>query len=231
MRERTLKLRKTEEQLAAELDAMTRLHRLALLSVSEDSLEPVLGEVVDVAIAVSGADFGTIQLLDAKSSDLRIVAHRGFPQWWLDFWDNTSKGRGACGTSLERGERVIVEDVEQSPIFAGTPGLEIQLRAGVRAVQSTPLFSRAGTPLGMFSTHYKKPQRPDERALRMLDLLARQAADIIERAQMLASLRESEDRLRALEAAGRREAEEGQKKAPGDGRERGGGRGAKQETP
>jgi len=43
MRERTLKLRKTEEQLAAELDAMTRLHKLALLSVSEDSLEPVLG--------------------------------------------------------------------------------------------------------------------------------------------------------------------------------------------
>jgi len=43
MRERTNKVRETEEQLAAELDAMTRLHKLALLSVSEDSLEPVLG--------------------------------------------------------------------------------------------------------------------------------------------------------------------------------------------
>jgi PAS domain-containing protein len=50
----------------------------------------------------------------------------------------------------------------------------------------------------MFSTHYKKPQRPNQRALRLLDLLARQAADIIERARMEASLRESEDRFRTL---------------------------------
>src|SRR3974390_1722784 len=144
MRERTNRVRETEEQLAAELDAWTRLHKLALLSVSEDSLEPFLGEIVDVAIAVSGADFGTIQLLDAKALDLRIVAHRGFPQGWLDFWQNVSKGPGGCGTALERGERVIVEDVEQSGIFIGTPGLEIQLKAGVRALQSTPLVSRSG---------------------------------------------------------------------------------------
>jgi PAS domain-containing protein len=33
----------------------------------------------------------------------------------------------------------------------------------------------------MFSTHYRRPQRPSERELRLLDLLARQAADLIER--------------------------------------------------
>jgi len=33
----------------------------------------------------------------------------------------------------------------------------------------------------MFSTHYRMPHQPDERALRVLDLLARQAADLIER--------------------------------------------------
>jgi GAF domain-containing protein len=92
----TNKLRKTEKQLAAELDAMTRLHKLALHSVSEDSREPILGEIVDVAIAVSGADFGTIQLLDTSSSVLRIVAHRGLAQWWLDFWQNVPKGQGSC---------------------------------------------------------------------------------------------------------------------------------------
>ena len=78
---------------------------------------------------------------------------------------------------------MIIEDIEQSAIFAGTPALDIQLRAGVRAVQSTPLMSREGKPLGMFSTHFKAPHRPDDHQLRLLDLLARQAADIIERAQ------------------------------------------------
>jgi two-component system CheB/CheR fusion protein len=198
-------LRESKRRLAREVDALASLHKLAMLSVNEADLTPILGEIVDVAMSVSGADFGNIQLLDPKSSDLQIRGQRGFPQWWLDFWERTSKGHGVCGTALERGERVIVEDVEQSPIFRGSRALEMQLKAGVRAVQSTPLISRSGRPLGVFSTHYKKPQRPDERALRLLDLLARQTADILERAQMTASLHESEDRWRALaESSGKR---------------------------
>ena len=41
-------------------------------------------------------------------------------------------------------ERVIVEDVTTSPIFAGIPALKVMLSAGCRAVQSTPLLTRAG---------------------------------------------------------------------------------------
>jgi PAS domain-containing protein len=94
--------------------------------------------------------------------------------------------------------RVIVEDVTLSPIFAGTPALAVPLAAGVRAVQSTPLVSRSGRPLGMFSTHYRVPRRPDERALGLADLLSRQVADIIDRARAEAALRASEERFRAL---------------------------------
>ena len=181
-------LRQAQDQLRADLEAMTRLHEIGSLFVREGDLGPVLVEIVDAAIAISSADFGNIQLLDAESSDLRIVAQRGFPDWWLKFWNSVSKGQGVCGTALERRERVIVEDVERSRIFEGTPALEIQRRAGVRAVQSTPLVTRSGKPLGMFSTHWRTPGRPDERSLRLLDLLARHAADITERAQNEAAL-------------------------------------------
>jgi two-component system CheB/CheR fusion protein len=209
-------LRESEARLAKEVDALTHLHKLAMLSVDGADPEPILGEIVDVAIAISGADFGNVQLLDPRSSDLRMVGHRGFPQWWLDFWDRALKGQGTCGTALERGERIIVEDVEKSPIFAGTPALEMQLKAGVRAIQSTPLISRSGHPLGIFSTHYKKPQRPDERALRLLDILARQASDILERSKMQESLRESEERFRAAAVPKRKETDGAEKKGPDD---------------
>jgi PAS domain S-box-containing protein len=191
-------LRESRKRLAIDLDAMTRLQKLSTLFVLEGDLEPILDEIVDTAIAISGADFGNIQILETESSNLKIVASRGFPEWWIDFWNSVSKGQGACGTALEHKERIIVEDVEQSPIFVGTPALEIQLNAGVRAVQSTPLMSRSGRPLGMFSTHYKTPHRPDDHALRLLDLLARQAADIIERKQS-----EEERQHLALELADR----------------------------
>jgi len=190
--------KKAEQELARDLDAMARLRKLGMLFVQEDNLEPLLTEIVDAAIAITGADFGNIQLIDPKSGDLRIAAQRGFPQWWLEFWNSVSKGRGSCGTALQRGERVMVEDVEKSPIFVDTPALDIQRKAGVRAVQSTPLISRSGEPLGMFSTHYRTPHRPDDRALQLLDLLARQAADMIERARAEEAMRRSREQLRSL---------------------------------
>src|SRR5262249_50688945 len=190
-----------EKRISVELDAMIRLHKLSALSVTEEDLERILGEIVDTAIALTGADFGNIQLVDPVSLALRIVAQRGFSELWVDFWNNGSEGLGSCGVSLKRGERVIVEDVEEGPIFAGA-ALEMLLKAGARAVQSTPLVSRSGKPLGMFSTHYRKPQRPDEDTLRLLDLLARQAADIIEHVQGIAMIRESEERLRLAMSSG-----------------------------
>lgn len=147
---------------------------------ASEELRKDLFDIVDSAIAIAGADFGNIQIFDPDTNSLNIVAHRGFPDWWIAFWNTVSAGRGACGTALERRSRVIVEDVETSPIFS-SEALEMQRRAGVRAVQSTPIISRSGRKLGMFSTHYAKVGRPDERALGLLDLLARQAADLIER--------------------------------------------------
>ncbi|HET8580628.1 MAG TPA: PAS domain S-box protein, partial [Nitrospiraceae bacterium] len=191
-------LRESEERLAADLDAMTRLQKVGTLFVREGGVPAVLDEIVEGAIAITGADMGNIQLLDARSGSLKIVAHRGFEQPFLDFWNTVHKGEGSCGTALERGERVIVEDVTRSPIFVGKPALEVMLEAGARAVQSTMLLSRSGRLLGVFSTHYRTPRRPDERALRLLDVLARQTADLIERAQAEAALRESETRFRVM---------------------------------
>jgi PAS domain S-box-containing protein len=199
-RERLLdEAREAEQRIAADLDAMSRLHRVSARFLPEDSaIEPVLGEIVDAAIAIAGADFGTFQLLDPTSPDLKLVVQRGFPDWWVSFWGTVSAGQGACGTALERGERVVVEDVTQSPIFRDTPALDVQLRAGVRAVVSTPLLTRAGKAMGMFSTHYRTPHRPDERALHLLDLLAREAADVVERAQTRQELQDREAMFAAM---------------------------------
>jgi PAS domain S-box-containing protein len=187
--------KRVEDDLAANLEVMTRLQHLGTLFVRDGKLSTVLSEIVEAATAIAGADLGSIQLLNPETGDLQFVAQRGFEQRWLDFWNTTAKGHGTCGTALERGERIIVEDVEASPIFAGKPALDIHRQAGVRAVQSTPLISRSGQLLGIFSTHYRTPNQPDTRRLALFDLLARQAADIISRAQADQELERTSNQL------------------------------------
>ncbi|OFY60489.1 MAG: hypothetical protein A2Y71_05385 [Bacteroidetes bacterium RBG_13_42_15] len=184
------------DRLAHDLESMTRLHILGTLLVREDGMHAALQEMLDVAIAIANADMGNIQLLDRQSGSLKIRVHRGFEQPFLDFWDSVLEGQGTCGTALEMGERVIVEDVSQSPIFAGSPALDAQLAAGVRAVQSTPLIGRSGNMIGMCSTHFRTPHRPDEQTLHLLDLHARQVSDIIERVEAEETLRLEKENFR-----------------------------------
>ncbi len=97
---------------------------------------------------------------------------------------------------MRSGERIIVEDVEKDPDFA--PMLHIMRNAGCRAVQSTPLIGRGGQPLGMISTHFRRPHRPDAQTERRLDLYMRQAASFVERCAHEEILRDSEERFRQL---------------------------------
>jgi two-component system CheB/CheR fusion protein len=191
-------LREAHDRLTADLEATNRLLKVGALFLHEGNLEPVLGEVVDAAISIAGADCGNIQIVDPATGALTIAAHRGLPAWWLEYWNAAPRDRGACGAALARRERVIVEDVERDPIFTATPGLAVQRRAGVRAVQSTPLLSRTGVPVGILSTYSGAPGSPPPRVLQFLDLLARQAADIIERVRGEHALKDSEARFRAL---------------------------------
>ncbi len=188
----------TEGLLRAELEAIMRLQKIGSLFATEDTLEPVLGEIVLAAIAVSGAAFGAIKILDTETATLRLAARKGFPECWADSSNAAPECHGASGEALKRGKRTIVEDIEKSPAFVGTPALKNMKKSGVKMIQSTPLINRAGTLIGVLSTHYRTRKLLDDRTMRLLDMLARQTADIIERAQMTEELRRSEERFRAM---------------------------------
>jgi two-component sensor histidine kinase len=80
-------------------------------------------------------------------------------------------------------DQVIVDDVLTSKIFVDEPTQKVLLDAEVRAIISTPLKSSKGGLLGVISTHFSRPGHPSERQLRLTNILARQAADYLERKQ------------------------------------------------
>jgi PAS domain-containing protein len=179
--------------------AINRLHELGTRLVEVSDLQELLEEILDATMELQNADFGNIQLYDRETGTLKIVAQRGFKQDFLDYFDSVHEGQAACGLALQQRHRVIIEDVEVDPGF--TPHRQIAASAGFRAVQFTPLFSRDGEPIGVLSTHFRRPHRPSEYDLRLTDLYFRLAAESIESRRTEETLRKSEERFRAFVTA------------------------------
>ncbi|HEY0764780.1 MAG TPA: ATP-binding protein [Pyrinomonadaceae bacterium] len=187
--ERTKELRDSEARLfgilehsAADLKAMRRLNEIGTLCAKDgNNVDGCLKDVLNVSIEITGADKGNIQLVDQESGGLKIVVQNGFEESFLDFFSEVTEEDSACGVALKSGQRTVVEDVTESEIYANKPSLEVMLEAGIRSVQSLPLLTSSGKILGVISTHFSEPHRPSEQELRLMDLLARQTADYLER--------------------------------------------------
>src|SRR5215471_4698996 len=167
----------------AELENMRRLNELStLLMREENKFEDCLSEITRTAIAISGADKGNLQLFDETLGSLRIIAQQGFQERFLKLLEHVDDHVAAsCGTAMATNEQVIVDDVLTNKIFVGQPAQKVLLDAEVRAIISTPLSSSKGGLLGVISTYFSRPGHPSERQLRLTNILARQAADYLER--------------------------------------------------
>ena len=179
------------------------LHRISVALIGEQDLQFLYAKVVDAAIAITASQFGTMQLLcppghpSGHGGELQLLCSRGFTADTVAFWQWVPPtALSSCTQALKRGQRAIIADYEQWPPIAGSPDLQAFRDAGIRAAQTTPLVARNGTLLGMISTHWRAPHQPSERDLRLLDILARQAADLLERTAAEEALRTREQELR-----------------------------------
>ncbi|MGH2502677.1 MAG: ATP-binding protein [Ktedonobacterales bacterium] len=188
-------LRASEAQLADELADMRQLQQISGQLICEGQLDALYAQIVEAAMAVMRSDMGSMQVFHPECSALQLLASKGLEPEAVAFWEWVyADSTTSCGVALGTGERVIVLDAEASDFMAGTQDLEYYRLGGIMAAQSTPLISRDGRVVGMISTHWRRPHQPSERSLRMLDVLARQAADLIERSQSEEALRASERR-------------------------------------
>lgn len=187
--------RQAESQIEVYLSALSRMHMISRKILGAEGIESLLQEIMDTAVSIVGAQRGTLQILENDS--LHIVAHHGHKQPFLDFFTSAIR-TSVCGEAERSGKRVVIQDVEASPIFAGTDSLTILREAGVRSVQSTPIMSRQGLMLGILTTHWDAPYQPIEKDFWWIDLLVRQAADLIESVKTNQALFGSNQRLQAL---------------------------------
>ncbi|HKP15347.1 MAG TPA: ATP-binding protein [Gemmatimonadaceae bacterium] len=189
--------RVSQYRLQAELADSRLLQAISSELITENDEKGFRERLLDAAISIMHSDCASLQMFreDANGGYLELIAHRGFSQEAIDRWQTVStKTLTTCGELLRSGRRVIASDVSKCDFMCGSEDLAFYLRGGIRAVQSTPLLSRNGRLMGAFSTHWRSTHAPSDRDLRLLDILARQAADLLERMRTEERLRESDRR-------------------------------------
>ncbi len=186
-------LRDSERRLEAELDVMRKLHRMTMAMATAPTPEHALSESLNTAIGLLGAQFGSVQVFDADSHKLKIMAQRGFQPEFLKSFDSIgSEDNSSCGRALRSHASVLIEDVAADPDYA--PYHAAAAVAGYRAVQSEPLLGKDGKLVGVLSVHFREVHRFTDRDRQIGALIAQQAADLV-MAHRTAALEASEREL------------------------------------
>jgi len=191
-----------ENELTTELADMRRLQQISTKLMLENKVDQLYQDILDAAIILLRSDMGSMQVLLPEKNELLLLVQKGFHPFSTNFWKVVKVDSGStCAKALAYGKRIITPDVECCDFIAGTEDLKAYRLSQIRSVQTTPLISRDGKIVGMISTHWKTVYQPPVHHLNLLDILARQAADLIERCKAEETLRESEERLRSAVSA------------------------------
>ncbi|MDP2626574.1 MAG: GAF domain-containing protein [Candidatus Rokubacteria bacterium] len=185
---------------AAEVETLSAMG--ATLASTLD-IQAVLEAVADSAVTLIGAQRAAVFELDEAAGLLRARAARGagiavgFP---------VRLGQGAVGAAALTHAPVWSADVLSQPL----PGSDLMVEEvgmtfgeairghGYRGILGVPIISRE-TALGAVCVYWQEPHEPDEREIRLLTALARQAAIAMDNARLVSDLRRTLEDLKAAQ--------------------------------
>lgn len=193
------RLELAQQDLTEQVSDLKSLQALGNRLLQLPTLDTQLQAIVEVLCELHGAEHGLLTLRE-ETSTLRIHASEGFSRSSLDQLNKLPSGASVDATAILEGRRVMVEDTEADPRFAGL--LPIARTEGFRSLHATPIRHSDDRVLGTLSVQLREPRLPTEREVRLADLAAGLAAVFIDRARAQTKAGMFEQRLRvALESS------------------------------
>ncbi len=177
--------RALQNKIWASLERRSASSYNAAIPVNPPLPELATEEIVERAVALMRSDYASLQMLfpeRGSGGELLLLGFQGFNPQAAKFWKWVrADSKSTCGLALRDARRVVAADIPRCEFMADSEDQQVYVQAGILACQTTPLISRAGNVVGMISTHWRTPHQPSKDDLREFDLLARDAAERIER--------------------------------------------------
>ncbi|MHC4777628.1 MAG: ATP-binding protein [Planctomycetota bacterium] len=154
--------------------------------------EDLLDKILDSAIRVTGADTGSIMLLEKDGVELTIASAQGIPPEVI----KTAKvrvGEGISGWVAENGEPQLLRE--------GNPGFDrfkgMAQRSHIRSSLCMPLKSMVGQVMGTLSLNQEKGERYfSHKDLNLMAIYAAEAGSVIQGAKAMEAITEANEELR-----------------------------------
>jgi PAS domain S-box-containing protein len=177
-------------QRATELET---LRRTSMQLVSSLDLSAVLDSIAEGALALVGATDCLIYLYDRASESFSFGTALG--RWAQKDTVLTPRQGGLTATVVRQGRPVVIDDAVGHPLYSTPEAQEWK----IQAIAGFPL-QRAGQVLGVLHIAFVEPHTFVEGELRVLGLLADQAAIAIENARLFEAERAQLAELTVLHA-------------------------------
>lgn len=173
-------------ELAAAAAGATPLAELAPTASDLTRVQPLLEQLAGAVAKLFHTDLAAVWTTVPGRQALVPSAWVGFPDDYLASMV-VPFGTGSAGRAVQERRVVLVEDLESASDYGAFRAGALQ--QGIRTVLSVPMLTLAGEPMGALSAYYRGRIVPDARELELVELYARQAAEMVERARLHAEAR------------------------------------------